>query len=175
MITLSPSQDSSPRSASGCRAPFPRPCSSVSLLLSHYLLVFHTAKAIRAEKGPGNTKADHGIHHPAIVATGLGAIPIGSSTAFLDLTGSFIILTTVSYAIPFMSNVLTRRRHFPKGPFHLGKYGDAINITAVVLITFFNIFYCFRELPPYHDLPCLHSSLESKVPQAGSAKEKKKR
>lgn len=81
----------------------------------------------------------------AVVALGLGAIPIGSSTAFLDLTGSFIILTTVSYAIPFMANVLTRRQNFPKGPFHLGKWGDAINIIAVVLITFFNIFYCFRK------------------------------
>lgn len=80
----------------------------------------------------------------AVIATGLGAIPIGSSTAFLDLTGSFIILTTVSYAIPFLANVLTKRRNFPKGPFHLGKYGTAVNMTAVVLITFFNIFYCFR-------------------------------
>lgn len=80
----------------------------------------------------------------AVIATGLGAIPIGSSTAFLDLTGSFIILTTVSYAIPFLANVLTKRRNFPKGPFHLGRYGTAVNMTAVVLITFFNIFYCFR-------------------------------
>lgn len=83
----------------------------------------------------------------AVVATGLGAIPIGSSTAFLDLTGSFIILTTISYAIPFMGNVLTGRRHFPKGPFHLGKWGTAVNLTAVVLITFFDIFYCFRKYP----------------------------
>lgn len=81
----------------------------------------------------------------AVVATGLGAIPIGSSTAFLDLTGSFIILTTISYAIPFLGNVLTGRKHFPRGPFHLGKWGTAINLTAVVLITFFDIFYCFRE------------------------------
>lgn len=80
----------------------------------------------------------------AVIATGLGAIPIGSSTAFLDLTGSFIILTTVSYAIPFLGNVLTRRQNFPKGPFSLGKWGDAVNITAVVLILIFNIFYCFR-------------------------------
>lgn len=81
----------------------------------------------------------------AVVATGLGAIPIGSSTAFLDLTGSFIILTTISYAIPFMGNVLTGRRHFPRGPFHLGKWGTAVNLAAVVLITFFDIFFCFRE------------------------------
>lgn len=87
----------------------------------------------------------------AVVATGLGAIPIGSSTAFLDLTGSFIILTTVSYAIPFFANVLTKRRNFPKGPFHLGKWGTAINLNAVALISMFNVFYCFREpfpLPP---------------------------
>lgn len=81
----------------------------------------------------------------AVIATGLGAIPLGSSVAFLNLTGSFIILTTVSYAIPFMANVLTKRRHFPAGPFYLGKWGNAVNITAVVLITFFNIFYCFRK------------------------------
>ena len=81
----------------------------------------------------------------AIIATGLGAIPLGSSTAFLDLTGSFIILTTVSYAIPFMANVLTKRRHFPRGPFYLGKFGTPVNIAAVVLISLFNIFYCFRK------------------------------
>ncbi|KAK4208358.1 amino acid transporter [Rhypophila decipiens] len=79
----------------------------------------------------------------AVIATGLGAIPIGSPTAFVDLTGSFIILTTTSYAIPFLANVLTHRKHFPKGPFHLGKYGTSINITAVLLITLFNTFYCF--------------------------------
>ncbi|KAJ4411637.1 hypothetical protein N0V82_008974 [Gnomoniopsis sp. IMI 355080] len=79
----------------------------------------------------------------AVVATGLGAIPLGSSVAFLNLTGSFIILTSVSYAIPFAANVLTKRRHFPAGPFYLGRWGTPVNITAVVLITFFNIFYCF--------------------------------
>lgn len=88
---------------------------------------------------------------------GLGAIPLGSSTAFLDLTGSFIILTTVSYAIPFAGNVLTKRQNFPQGPFHLGKWGNSVNITAVVLITFFNIFYCFREYPPRQALPILTS------------------
>ncbi|KAI3399798.1 hypothetical protein diail_5595 [Diaporthe ilicicola] len=84
----------------------------------------------------------------AVIATGLGAIPIGSSTAFLDLTGSFIILSSISYAIPFMGNVLTKRQHFPKGPFHLGKWGTAVNLTAVVLITFFDIFYCFPYALP---------------------------
>jgi choline transport protein len=84
----------------------------------------------------------------AVIGTGLGAIPLGSSTAFLDLTGSFIILSTVSYAIPFLGNVLTKRENFPKGPFSLGKFGTPVNLTAVLLITLFNIFYCFRECAP---------------------------
>ncbi|OIW24075.1 amino acid transporter [Coniochaeta ligniaria NRRL 30616] len=78
-----------------------------------------------------------------VLCLALGAIPLGSSTAFLDLTGSFIILSTVSYGIPFLANVITGRKYFPKGPFHLGKYGTAINIAAVLFITLFNILYCF--------------------------------
>lgn len=80
----------------------------------------------------------------AIVAAALGAIPLGSSTAFLDLTGSFIILSSVSYAITFFANVCTRRQNFPAGPFHLGRYGTAINILSIVFIVFFDIMYCFR-------------------------------
>ncbi|KAJ9158538.1 Amino acid transporter [Coniochaeta hoffmannii] len=78
-----------------------------------------------------------------ILCLALGAIPLGSSTAFLDLTGSFIILSTVSYGIPFLANVMTKRRYFPKGPFHLGKYGYAINIIAVLFICLFNVLFCF--------------------------------
>ncbi|KAK4193459.1 putative amino acid transporter [Podospora australis] len=84
----------------------------------------------------------------AIVATGIGAIPLGSEVAFLNLAGSFIILTTVSYAIPFGANILTGRRHFPKGPFHLGKFGMPVNILAVLFITLFDIFYCFPYAMP---------------------------
>ncbi|KAK0734178.1 amino acid transporter [Lasiosphaeria miniovina] len=84
----------------------------------------------------------------ALVATGLGAIPLGSPTAFVNLTGSFIILTTVSYAIPFAANVLTGRKYFPKGPFHLGKFGTPVNILAVLFITLFDIFYCFPYVFP---------------------------
>ncbi|EED19525.1 amino acid transporter, putative [Talaromyces stipitatus ATCC 10500] len=79
-----------------------------------------------------------------IFATGLGAIPLGSSTAFIDLTGSFIILTTVSYAIPIVTNMLTGQKYLPKGPFKLGKTTSTIvGWAAVILISFFNVFYCF--------------------------------
>ncbi|KAK0617990.1 amino acid permease-domain-containing protein [Bombardia bombarda] len=84
----------------------------------------------------------------AVIATGLGAIPLGSPVAFLNLTGSFIILTTVSYAIPFAANVVTGRKYFPKGPFHLGKFGTPVNVLAVLFITLFDIFYCFPYLVP---------------------------
>ncbi|KAJ2991212.1 hypothetical protein NUW58_g2597 [Xylaria curta] len=79
----------------------------------------------------------------SIFATGLGAIPLGSSSAFLALTGSFIVLTTISYAIPFAANVLTGRKHMPAGPFHLGKLGNIINIIAILLIALFDIFFTF--------------------------------
>ncbi|KAH9893031.1 amino acid transporter [Xylariomycetidae sp. FL2044] len=84
----------------------------------------------------------------SIIATGLGAIPLGNSSAFLALTGSFIVLTTVSYAIPFAANILSGRKYFPAGPFHLGKFGYAINITAVLFITLFDILYCFPYALP---------------------------
>ncbi|KAH8203993.1 hypothetical protein TruAng_001804 [Truncatella angustata] len=77
------------------------------------------------------------------VATGLGAIPLGSPTAFINLTGSFILLTTVSYAIPFVANMATGRKYFPAGPFHLGKFGYVVNGLSVLFIVFFDVFYCF--------------------------------
>ena len=48
-----------------------------------------------------------------------------------------------------MANVLTGRRNFPRGPFNLGKLGTPINLLAVLFITLFNIFYCFREFRPH--------------------------
>ncbi|KAI0895925.1 amino acid transporter [Annulohypoxylon nitens] len=83
-----------------------------------------------------------------VFATGLGAIPLGSSSAFLALTGSFIVLTTVSYVTPFAANMATGRKNFPPGPFHLGRFGYAINSIAVLLTTLFVILFCFPyELP----------------------------
>jgi len=84
----------------------------------------------------------------AVIATGLGAIPLGSPVAFLNLAGSFIILTTTSYAIPFAANVLSGRKYFPKGPFHLGKFGTPVNVLAVLFIILFNVLYCFPYAIP---------------------------
>ncbi|KAF2713688.1 choline transport protein [Pleomassaria siparia CBS 279.74] len=78
-----------------------------------------------------------------IISLGLGAIPLGSKVAFSDLAGSFIILTSVSYALAIAPHLFTGRRNIPKGPFHMGKAGFFFNAAAVLLITFFDIMYCF--------------------------------
>ncbi|PSR82146.1 amino acid permease-domain-containing protein [Coniella lustricola] len=84
----------------------------------------------------------------AIVATGLGAIPLGSPTAFINLTGSFIALTTISYLLPILANIMTRRRYFPPGPFNLGRFGYVINTLTVIFIIFFDILFCFPYTVP---------------------------
>ncbi|KAI0473748.1 amino acid transporter [Xylariaceae sp. FL0804] len=83
-----------------------------------------------------------------VLATGLGAIPLGSDTAFEALTGSFIVLTTVSYAIPFAANMLAGRKYFPPGPFHLGKFGYVVNSLAVLFIILFDVFFFFPSALP---------------------------
>lgn len=81
---------------------------------------------------------------PAVLCTALGAIQLGSKTAFTDLVGSFIILSTASYALAILPHVLTGRSHVPKDAFWMGGAGYFVNIVAVVLIIFFNTMFCFR-------------------------------
>ncbi|MCJ1484835.1 hypothetical protein MMC06_005008 [Schaereria dolodes] len=84
----------------------------------------------------------------AVLCSAFGAIQLGSKTAFTDLVGSFIILTTVSYALAILPHMLTGRSNVPRGPFWLGKAGYFVNGTAVLLIIFFNIMFCFPYVYP---------------------------
>ena len=79
----------------------------------------------------------------AILCTAFGAIQLGSKTAFLDLVGSFIILTTVSYFLAIFPHLLSGRASVPRGWFWMGKAGFLVNGVACVLIIFFDIFFCF--------------------------------
>jgi len=81
----------------------------------------------------------------AVLCTGFGAIALGSATAFTDLVGSFIILTTVSYLLAILPHLLTGRKNVPQGPFWMGKMGYVVNALACILIVFFDIFFCFRK------------------------------
>lgn len=98
-----------------------------------------------------------------ILVTVFGAIALGSKVAFNDLAGcvrssaaapaplltvsarrSFIILTTTSYLLFILPNLLTRRRYVPAGPFSMGPVlGPLVNGLAVLLIVLFNVAFCF--------------------------------
>ena len=80
-----------------------------------------------------------------LISVGLGAIPLGSPTAFTILAGSFIVLTSASYALAIAPNLFTGRKYMPKGPFHMGSFGYAVNAAAVILIIFFDTMFCFRK------------------------------
>jgi len=79
----------------------------------------------------------------AVLCTAFGAIMLGSKTAFTDLVGSFIILTTGSYLLAIGPHLLTGRKNVPPGPFWMGKYGYFVNAVAVLGIVFFDIMFCF--------------------------------
>ncbi|KAM5345576.1 hypothetical protein ACJ41O_011437 [Fusarium nematophilum] len=85
----------------------------------------------------------------AIIASGLGAIPLGSSVGFNNLTGSFIIISSASYAIPFAANLMTGRTRFPPGPFHLKRMGFVVNSIAVLFTALFGVFFCFPVAKPF--------------------------
>lgn len=83
-----------------------------------------------------------------VMTTAFGAITIGSHTAFSDLVGSFVILTTVSYAIAIGAHLFTRRKNLPQGPFWMGQAGFVINAIAFILIILFNVLFCFPYALP---------------------------
>jgi len=82
------------------------------------------------------------------MTTAFGAITLGSHAAFSDLVGSFVILTTTSYALAIGGHLFSGRKNLPEGPFWMGKAGWAINGIAVVSIIFFNIIFCFPYSMP---------------------------
>lgn len=84
----------------------------------------------------------------AILCTGFGAIQLGSKTAFTDLVGSFIILTSASYVLAIAPHLFTGRKNVPQGPFWMGKAGFAINALSLLFIIFFDIMFCFRKWLP---------------------------
>lgn len=84
----------------------------------------------------------------AIVVTILGAIYVGSDTAFNAFVGSFVLMSSSSYTAAILPNLLTRRRNIEVyGPFHMkGAFGFVMNFIACgYMITWF-VIYCF----PYY-------------------------
>lgn len=94
--------------------------------------------------------------YAVILCLGLGAIQLGSATAFSDLVGSFVILTTTSYLLAIFPHLLSRLSqagpNIPKGPFWMGPIlGPLMNGLAVLLILVTNVMYCFPYFLPVDD------------------------
>jgi choline transport protein len=94
-----------------------------------------------------------------IMTTGLGAITLGSLASFTDLAGSFVILSSTSYALAFGPNLFTGRKYMPVGPFHMGKAGYVVNGFAMLFIVFFNILYCLPHTMPLSAASMNYSSV----------------
>ncbi|CRJ79606.1 hypothetical protein BN1708_000053 [Verticillium longisporum] len=64
----------------------------------------------------------------AVLVTILGAIYVGSTTAFNALVGSFILTSSSSYLAAILPNLVTGRKNISYGPFHMrGWIGFAVN------------------------------------------------
>jgi hypothetical protein len=89
-------------------------------------------------------------------STILGAIYVGSTTAFNAFVGSFVVLSTLSYlaaVLPFVfTRRFSRRSHAPgpyinsmrPGPYQMSNtVGYAVNIISCLYIVVFVVIYCF--------------------------------
>ncbi|KAF8856355.1 putative choline transport protein [Acephala macrosclerotiorum] len=93
-------------------------------------------------------------------STVLGAIYVGSSTAFNAFVGSFIVLSTLSYLASILPFMLTHRfsrstqtsqysNNMRPGPFQMGhKLGYVVNAVSCVYIVVFVVIYCFPYSMP---------------------------
>ena len=79
----------------------------------------------------------------AVISTCIGAIYVGTTTAFSAFIGSFILLTTSSFLLCIIPHLLHRRSIITPGPFWLGKWGFLVNIVACLYMIVFFVIYCF--------------------------------
>lgn len=86
----------------------------------------------------------------AILVTALGAIYVGSTTAFNAFVGSFVLMSTSSYVAAILPNLITRRKNIEVyGPFELkGIWGYLLpGIACAYMIVWFVIYSFPYYLP----------------------------
>lgn len=83
-----------------------------------------------------------------IFITCVGAIYVGSTTAFNAFIGSFVLLTTVSYLLAILPHLLSGRKNIRPGSFWMGKYGPIVNVIACLYIVVSFVIYCFPYALP---------------------------
>lgn len=88
-------------------------------------------------------------HAMSCVLVGLlGALYIGSVTAFNSMVTACIVLLYISYAIPVVCLLIKGRNNIKHGPFWLGKFGLFTNIVLLVWTAFTLIMYSFPYVYP---------------------------
>ncbi|USW54174.1 Putative amino acid/polyamine transporter I [Septoria linicola] len=85
----------------------------------------------------------------AICGTILGAIYVGSATAFNAFVASFAVFTTMSYLAAILPHLLTRRKYVKPGPFWIpGIWAYIVKGIACAYILVFNVIYMFPYTYP---------------------------
>ncbi|OLN97360.1 Choline transport protein 4 [Colletotrichum chlorophyti] len=85
----------------------------------------------------------------ALLVTILGAIYVGSTTAFNAFVGSFILLSSSSYLAAILPNLLAGRKRVSYGPFHMrGWVGFVINGIACTYMLVWFVIYSFPTALP---------------------------
>ncbi|KAL6246315.1 hypothetical protein RBB50_006551 [Rhinocladiella similis] len=77
------------------------------------------------------------------IATILGCIYVGSTTAFNAFVGSFVLMSSSSYVAAILPHLLTGRKNIHFGPFQLKKFGFALNFIACGYLMVWFVIYCF--------------------------------
>lgn len=107
-----------------------------------------------------------------VFSTILGAIYVGSTTAFNAFVGSFVVLSILSYLAAVLPFVFTRRfsrasqvpgpytNSMRPGPYQMGHYlGYTVNIISCLYIVVFVVIYCFPSALPVNAVNMNYSCL----------------
>lgn len=79
----------------------------------------------------------------------LGCIYIRNTTAFNAFLSSSIVLNNLTYATPFLINLVRERKHFRRGKFYLGGTFDwIVNIVTCAWVLFTVILFEFPSVRP---------------------------
>ena len=94
------------------------------------------------------------------IASLLGCIYVGSTTAFSAFVGSFILLTTISYLAVLLPHILSRRSNVLPGPFWMkGILGYTVHGMSCLYIVVFIVIFCFPYTLPVQASNMNYSSL----------------
>lgn len=97
----------------------------------------------------------------AVLVIALGAIYVGSLTAFNAFVGAFIVLSSSSYIAAILPHLLTGRKNIKTyGPFHLkGAIGFIFNAIACAFMMVWFVIYCFPFALPVDAATMNYASL----------------